>query len=128
MGVKIILAGSQQKISKLNMYLRDDDFSIVSSVSNESEILDEIDRTSPDILLICDVTPMILRVCHQVYLLRPRTSAVVLADPQDEELKEKLLQSGVHHIIPLTADTESMAAELKNIYSSESSRLLALEL
>ncbi len=127
MRIKIMLLGSKDTCTKLQMYLRDDEIVIVGVVTNENQILDEISKTSPDLILITETTPMTLRACHQIYLLRPRSIPIVLSDSEDKELIQKIIQSGVHYILPVQIEAIELIAELKGIYSNESNRILTLE-
>lgn len=127
MRIKIMLLGSKETCTKLQMYLRDEELAVVGIVTNENQVLDEISKASPDLILITEITPMTLRACHQIYLLRPRSVPIVLSDATDKELMQKIIQSGVHYILPIQIGAIELVAELKGIYSNESNRILTLE-
>ncbi len=127
MRIKILLLGIPEKCSQIKMQLKDEEINIVGYVVDENQVLNEINRTQPDLILITDTSPMALRSCQQIYLLRPRSVPIVLSDLEDSELMYKILQSGVHYILPANIEPLNLIAELKGIFSNESNRILALE-
>jgi pilus assembly protein CpaE len=127
MKIKILLLGSPQTCGQLESKLRDDDIVVVGTVINENSVLDEINRTSPDLILISDTSPMALRCCQQIYLLRPRSVPVVISDINDVELMQRIIQTGVHYILNASMEPLSLISELKGIYNNEVNRILALE-
>lgn len=127
MRIKIMLLGSKDACTKLQMYLRDEEISIVGAVADENRVLDEISKTSPDLILITETNPMTLRICHQIYLLRPRSVPVMLSDVEDKELIQRIMQSGIHYILPIQINSAELITELKGIYSNEANRIMTLE-
>ena len=128
MKTRILLFGDKESCTQVQrLLMQDDEFAVVGTVSDESQVLDEIDNTSADMVLITEVSPMALRVCHLVYLLRPRSVAVILGDPQGNIDLNRIIQTGVHHILPDNLDALTMSSELKGIFHNESNRLLAME-
>ncbi len=127
MKVKVLLFGNSDACNQLRMYLRDDEILVVGNISNENQVLDEINRSSPDIILVADTSPMALRACNQIYLLRPRSIPVIITENQDAELLQKIVQTGVHHILSSRIDSMELISELKAIYSNEINRIMSLE-
>lgn len=125
--IKILLLGIPEKCSQIKMQLKDEEITVVGYVVDENQVLNEINRTSPDLILITDTSPMALRSCQQIYLLRPRSVPIVISDLEDSDQMHKILQSGVHYILPENIEPINLIAELKGIYSNESNRILALE-
>lgn len=127
MKVKVLLLGEPERCAQIKMQLRDEEITIMGIVVDENQVLNEINRTQPDLILITDTSSMALRSCQQIYLLRPRSVPVVLSDLEDSGMTYKILQSGVHNILSQEIEPLSLIAELKGIYSNESNRILALE-
>lgn len=127
MKVKVLLLGEPERCAQIKMQLRDEEITIMGIVVDENQVLNEINRTQPDLILITDTSSMALRSCQQIYLLRPRSVPVVLSDLEDSKKTYKILQSGVHNILSQEIEPLSLIAELKGIYSNESNRILALE-
>ncbi|WP_156797298.1 AAA family ATPase [Johnsonella ignava] len=127
MKVKVMLLGTQERCAQLQMHLRDDEIGITGVVSNENEVLDEINRQAPDLILVTDTTPMALRSCHQIYLLRPRSVPVVITNTEDPENIQRIVQSGVHYILSTDIDSFELITELKSIYGNEINRIMTLE-
>lgn len=128
MKIKVLLFGEKDSCAQVQrLLMQDEDFSIAGVVSDERMILSEIDKSNADIVMITDVSIMTLRVCQQVYLLRPRSIPVVMNETRDDYDARRIIQTGVHYI--LTYDMEPLAflSELKSIYHDESNRFLALE-
>lgn len=127
MKVKILLFGHVQTFQELRLHLRDDDIDIVAEVTDENMVLDEISRATPDIVLVTEVSPMTLRACQQIYLLRPRSIPVVVSDASDALDIARIVETGVHYIISPQLEPLAMTSELKGIYASEANRIMALE-
>lgn len=127
MKIKILLLGTQQSCAQLQMNLQDEDLVVAGTVVDENSVLDEINRTSPDLILISDTSPMALRSCQQIYLLRPRCIPVVISEIDDAALIQKIMQTGVHYILPPRMEPLTLISELKGIFNNEANRLLALE-
>lgn len=128
MKIKILLFGEKDSCLQVQRLLvQDDELAVCGIVSDERQILDEIDKSGAEMVMITDVSTMTLRVCQQVYLLRPRTVPVALIETRDSYDTARIIQTGVHYI--LTYDMEPLAfiSELKSIFHDESNRFLALE-
>ena len=125
--IKVLLLGSEDYCYQIANILQKDDFQIVSAVSNENMLLDEIDRTTPDLVLVTEINAMTLRSCHQIYLLRPRAVPIVIGDSGDSALIKTLMDAGVHYVISNDIEPFEFIAELKSIYTNESSRIVSLE-
>ena len=125
--MRILLFGHGDDCQVVKARFTDEELTIVSIVTEENKIMEEIDRSTPDILLACDTAQMTLRTCQQVYILRPRCTPVVMGDKNDRSLMAELMSYGVHYVIPKTSDSLSLSYELKGIYSNESKRLLAMD-
>ena len=126
MKIKVLLFGTSDSCARLRMYLRDEELGVVGGVSDENLVLEEISRSNPDLVLITDTSPAALRACQQIYLLRPRSIPVVIADA-DEMVRQRIMQTGVHYILTPDVGAETMASELKAIFNNEANRILALE-
>lgn len=128
MEVRVLIFADEATSQKLYTMLKDDDIRIVYRLYDENEVLDQISKTRPDIVLISSNNiNLLLRVCQQVYLLRPRSTPVVIIDDYNQEIIGKIIQTGVNYILPLQIDNYTLVAQLKGIYTNESTRLMALE-
>ncbi len=127
MRIKILMLGQEEHCRALQARLRDEELLIVGIVSGEQNLLDEISRTSPDLILITDTSPASLRSCQQIYLLRPRSIPVVTADVSLPGTIEQVLQTGVHYILRADMENAVLIGQLKGIYANEANRILALE-
>ncbi len=127
MKIKVLLLGAQQNCAQLQRNLQDEDLVVVGTVDDENNVLDEISRTSPDMILISDTSPMVLRSCHQIYLLRPRCVPVIISEIDDTALMQKILETGVHYMLSSRIDPIALVSELKEIFNNEANRFLAIE-
>ena len=127
MRIKILLFGGEADSRQFATILKDDEIEIVGSVADENSVLEEISRTSADIVLITDTSPMSLRACQQIYLLRPRSIPIVLLDKDDNEILQGVLSTGVHNILYKEMEPIHLVSEIKGIYANESNRLLSIE-
>ncbi len=127
MKIKILILGNFGETQHFNNLLKDEEIDIVGEVSNTSIVLEKISSTSADMVLVTDTDPVFLRACEQIYLLRPRTIPVVLADKNDPEKVNEITETGVHHILPKTMDQSPLIRGLKSIYNSETNRIRSIE-
>lgn len=128
MKIKILLFGEKDSCLQVQRILmQDEDFSVVGMVHDDRKILDVIDNSRADVVMITEVSTMTLRVCQQVYLLRPRSIPVILNDSSDAYDVSRIMQTGVHYVLSYDMDALTFASELKSIYHNESNRFLAME-
>ncbi len=128
MEVRVLIFADEATSQKLFTMLKDDDIRIVYRLYDENEVLDQITKTRPDIVLISsNNTNLLLRVCQQVYLLRPRSTPVAIIDDYNQEIIGKIIQTGVNYILPLQMDSYTLLTQIKGIFNNESTRLMALE-
>jgi pilus assembly protein CpaE len=128
MSLKVLLFTPDEAGSRLSSLLHHEGVSVVGSVKDENTVLDEISRRHPDIILIAsDHMNVVLRACQQIYLLRPRSVPVVLSDEDDPGVLRSIMQTGVHYILPLSADGDSLVGQLQGIYTNETTRIMAME-
>lgn len=129
MKLRVLIFSSDDTSGYIHSLLSSDQIELVGNVKDENIVLDEISRKHPDIILvvITDYINKALRTCQQIYLLRPRTIPVVLSDENDPINLRKIMQTGVHYILPLSIDSESLIEQLHGIYSNEMTRIIAME-
>jgi pilus assembly protein CpaE len=128
MKLKVLLFASNETSSRLHSLLHAEEIDVVGSVQDENTVLDEISRSHPDIILVAtDNMNIVLRACQQIYLLRPRSIPVVLSDENDPGLLHKIMQTGIHYVLPLSIDSDSLTDQLQGIYTNESARIMAME-
>ncbi|MDE8141802.1 P-loop NTPase [Erysipelothrix rhusiopathiae] len=128
MELKVLVFAEDSVAQRLFPMLQDDEIRIVGKSNDENKVLDDISKTKPDIVLIYSSHESILqRVCQQIYLLRPKSVPVVLTQEYTSETMQKVMQTGVHYILPMQIDRSTLVQQLKGIHSNESSRLIALE-
>lgn len=128
MDVKVLLFADDSTSQRLFPLLQDDSIKVVGRLNDENKVLDSITKVKPDVVLVSsDNMSLLLRVCRQIYLLRPRSVAVVMTDEYNHETVQKVMQTGVHYILPFQLDSETLVSQINGIMTNESSRLLALE-
>ncbi|SHE93479.1 pilus assembly protein CpaE [Tissierella praeacuta DSM 18095] len=128
MEVKVLIFAEDSTSQRLFPLLQDDDIKIVGRVNDENKVLDTITKTRPDVILISSNNMnLLLRVCQQIYLLRPRSIPVVITDDYTHETIQKIMQTGVHYILPIQIDKSTLVAQIRGIQTNESARLMALE-
>ena len=125
--MRIVIFGRPEDCQQLRARITDEEVMVAAMVSEENKVMEEIDRSSPDILLAADTFPTTLRTCQQVYILRPRCTPVVMGDKNDRELMAQLMELGIHYVIRKGSESLDLIYELKGIFSNESKRLLAMD-
>ncbi len=128
MEVKVLIFAEDNTTQRLFPLLQDDDIKMVGRVSDENKVLDTITKCRPDVVLISSNNMnLLLRVCQQIYLLRPRSVPVVITEDYTHETIQRIMQTGVHYILPIQIDSATLVAQIKGIQTNESARLMALE-
>lgn len=128
MEIKVLLIGTDEQVQNMSRVVKSSDISIVGTVKNEAMVLDEIGRKLPDIVMICyEMGSMVIRICQQIYLLRPRSVIVLLTDNLTPEILQKSIQAGVHYFLPYTSTSDKIVPQIKAVHTKESTRLLAME-
>lgn len=128
METRIVIYSDQNVAQRLSQIIQDDEFKIVGAINDENKVLEYISKTKANMILIySDNMNKVLRVCQQIYLLRPRTIPVVLTNNYTPEVIQQVIQTGVNNILPIQIDSNTLINRLKVIVSNESNRLLALE-
>lgn len=127
MAIKICLMGSENNCRTATKILKDEAFQIVGVINDENKLLDQLDQTGCNLVLVTDITPMSLRSLKQIYLLRPKVIPVVVGNVQDINVMKALMDTGVHYIIPNNVQLFELIAQLKSIYTNESTRFNTLQ-
>ena len=108
--------------------IQSDNFQVVGRVYDENRVLEEITKKKVDVLLIsAENENIMMRVCQQVYLLRPRTIPIVLTSTYTPDLLYKIMQTGVHNVLPMSLGSTKMQSQISYIVQNEQDRLNALE-
>ncbi|WP_350343108.1 P-loop NTPase [Proteinivorax tanatarense] len=128
MEVKVLIFAEEMTGQRIFSLLQDDDIRVVGSISDENKVLDKITQTKPDLVFVSSKSiNLLLRVCQQIYLLRPRSVPVVITEEYNNDIIQKVMQTGVHYILPMQVDRETLVTQIKSIHANESARFIALE-
>ena len=128
MKANILIFADDVTTQHLYPLVHNDKTQVVGKTYDENRVLEEITKKKIDVLLISSQNEStMLRVCQQVYLLRPRTIPIVIAESYSPEMLHKVMQTGVHNILPLALSSEKMQAQIEFIVQNEKSRISALE-
>lgn len=124
----ILIFADDSTTQVLYPLVHSDKTQVIGKTYDENKVLEEITKKKIDVLLISSQNEnTMLRVCQQVYLLRPRTIPIVITESYSPELLHKVMQTGVHNILPLALSSEKMQAQIEFIVQNEKSRMSALE-
>lgn len=128
MKIKTLIIGDSEKGKKISNLLNQEDVMVLEIIEDENKVLDDINKFSPDIILIMvDDLSYKLRTCEQIYLLRPRSIPVVLTEDISGDNLRQIMQTGIHYVLPSNLDGINLSLQLKNIFANESARLEAFE-
>ena len=128
MEVKVLIFAEDGLSRQLIPMLQDDNIKVVGRLYDENSILDMITKAKPDIVLLSSQNKtLLLRVCQQIYLLRPRSIPVVITEEYTPDFIHKVIQTGVHYVLPMQIDSNTLVTQLKGIQGNESTRMTALE-
>lgn len=124
--IKILLLGSRESFTKVKSRLNNEEIKVLGGVIDSNEVLDEINKKSPDIVVITEINANVLRACQQIYLLRPKTLLVCMQSIDDANLMNSLVHSGVHYFISDKINAMNISDEFKSVLGNESQRITAL--
>ncbi|SDY72120.1 AAA family ATPase [Tindallia californiensis] len=128
MAAKLMIFADAETSQHFHQMLSDEEFQIVSTTDDESQVLERITQTKPEIAIIAsNQLGTTTRVAQQIYLLRPNVTPVVITKEYNYEVMQQVMQAGIHYILPFQADKEALVAQIKGIRSNEMSRLAALQ-
>lgn len=126
--IRVLIVADELIEEKHRSFLEDDLMEIVGSVYEEDDVLEMISKTNAQIALVeDDGSSRFYRCCQQIYMLRPRTIPIAVMKDQSATRIEKLLQTGVHHMLPDGLTAENFSQAIKSILVNESTRIVSLE-
>lgn len=126
--IRVLVVADELIGEKYRTILEDNELEIVGSVYDEDDVLEMITKTNAQIALVDDDgSSRFYRCCQQIYMLRPRTVPVAVMKDQSMGKIERLLQTGVHHMLPDGMSGEDFSQALKSILVNESTRIVSLE-
>lgn len=126
--IRILVIADELVGEKYRTVLEDNELEIVGSVYEEDDVLEMITKTNAQIALLeDDGSSRFYRCCQQIYMLRPRTIPVAVMKDQSMENVGRLLQTGVHHMLPDGMAEADFSQAMKAILVNESTRIVALE-
>ena len=128
MNIRVLLMAAEENCGRASELLQDKEISLLSWLEDENEIMEEITKVNPEVVLIyLESIPTVLRLCQQIYLLRPRTTVVVLLSHKNRGTEQEILQTGVHYIFNDDIAKGIFIQNVKAIVMNESTRIMALE-
>lgn len=126
--IRVLVVADELIGEEYRTILEDNELEIVGSVYEEDDVLEMITKTNAQIALVeDDGSSRFYRCCQQIYMLRPRTIPVAVMKDQSVGKIERLLQTGVHHMLPDGMAGEDFSQALKSILVNESTRIVSLE-
>lgn len=126
--MRVLLVGDERMTQRYRTALQDKELDIVGNVYDEEEVLEMITTTNANVaLLINDGSSRFYRCCQQIYMLRPRTVPVAVMSENNAEMLEKVLQTGVHHVLPDAPGAPEFVQMLSAVFVNESTRIVTLE-
>ena len=128
MKIKALVIGESEKGNYIASQFNQEEIIVVDIIEDESQVLDEINKHMPDIILIlAEDLNNTLRTCEQIYLLRPRSIPIVLTDDMSGENLRQIMLTGIHYILPSSIDGGNLFLQIKTIFANETARLEAFE-
>lgn len=128
MDIKVLLFADDVVSKKIYTLLQDDEIRIVGKINDENKVLDEINKSKPNIVLIHSNNENVLfRVSQQIYLLRPKSIPIIITDDYNGDFLQKTTQIGINYVLPTNIEGNLLIKQLKSIMSNENIRFNALE-
>ena len=129
MAIRVFLYGLPTHTGTMRqMFVKSGDIQVVGETDNENKVLDSISRLSADVLMMyIDGSTSNYRVAEQIYMLRPQCLNFALSSREVfEQESANIAQNGIQYIYEDTLTDEQLVAYVKNAYTIEHNRKLAL--
>lgn len=129
MKIKVLLVGKMTgNIENILKMIEDETICVVGTSSGGIEALENIDRLSPDIVLmkLGSGDEDVLSLTERITLGRPRTYVILLAEYLDVATIQKALAAGTKNIAAFPKTSKEFSDCIKSVYNSESARIESL--
>lgn len=129
MAIRVFLYGLPAHTGAMRqMFGKTGDIVVVGETDSENKVLDSISRLNADVLLMyIDGSTSNYRVAEQVYMLRPQCLNFALSSKAVYERESlNISQNGIQYIYEDTLTDEQLIAYVKNAYTIERGRKMAL--
>lgn len=129
MKINVMLVSKLEKnIKAMKSFIEDEEIHIVGDSTTGSVALDKIENLMPDIIIMTLGTGDndVLSLAERVFLHRPRTHVILLAEYIDVEILQSAIAIGVHNVREFPASSKEFAEYIKSVYHNENSRIKAL--
>lgn len=124
----LLISKLDSTLYRIRQMINDEEISIIGESQGGSQALDKIENMSPDILIMTlgsgDMD--VLNLTERVIMHRPRTFVILLTDDMNMETLQQAIRIGAHNVIEFPTSAKHFADYIKTVYTSETTRLNAL--
>lgn len=129
MAIRVFLYGLPAHTGAMRqMFSKSGDINVVGETDSENRVLDSISKLNADVLMMyIDGSTSNYRVAEQVYMLRPQCLNFALSSREVYERESaNITQNGIQYIYEDTLTDDQLVAYVKNAYTIERNRKMAL--
>lgn len=124
----LLISRSEEKRQALRSLISPDAFGSVADVKGGLSALEKVDSMSPDIVVLAlsSADPDVFTVCERIFLGKPKTTIVLVADTLDVDTARRALDVGVTSLIGWPASPAECTEALLGALSRKNTHLGAL--
>lgn len=129
MKINVLLVSKlDSTLQKMRQLITDEDITIIGESGGGSKALDKIENLSPDIIVMTlgagDMD--VLNLTERIILHKPRSFVILLLEEMNIETMQQAVRIGAHNITEFPATNKDFAEYIKTVFTSETTRLQAL--
>ncbi len=124
----LLVSKLESTLQKMRQLINDDEITVVGETAGGARALDKVENLSPDIIIMTlgsgDMD--VLNLTERVLLHRPRTFVILLLEQMSVDTLQQAVRIGAHNVTEFPTSEKQFAEYIKTVYSSETTRLQAL--
>ncbi len=129
MKINILLVSKlESTLQKMRQLIDDEELAVIGETAGGAKALDKIENLSPDIIIMTlgagDMD--VLNLTERILLHRPRSFVILLLEKMSVEALQQAVRIGAHNVTEFPTSNKDFAEYIKTVYTSETTRLAAL--
>lgn len=124
----LLISKLESTLQNLRELIHDEEIAVVGDSPGGSKALDKIENLSPDIIIMTlgNGEMDVLSLTERILLNRPRSFIILVLEQMNVEILQQATSVGAHNITEFPSSSKQFSEYIKGVYTSESTRLNAL--
>lgn len=124
----LLISKLESTLQNLRELIHDEEIAVVGDSPGGSKALDKIENLSPDIIIMTlgNGEMDVLSLTERILLNRPRSFIILILEQMNVEILQQATSVGAHNITEFPSSSKRFSEYIKGVYTSESTRLNAL--